>query len=330
MNIVYATDKNYAPICAASVVSLLENNKACDKIKIFLFADNLGSDEDKLKGIVDRYKREIEIIQSAPIVNGFKNMDVPKVSGSYSSYVRLAASENLSGISKFLYIDCDTLIFHNLEELYNTDISKYAAGAVCDGMTARCNLALGRNICDLYFNAGILLVNAEYWRSNNILAKMIYDLKKYRLDYTATGSDQEMINYTLHSKICKLPLKYNVLLQNRIFEPQRLQYMIEKNTQCYYAISEMQSAKDNPYICHFASSSLIRPWFSNSRDPLSEVWDYYLSLSGYEYKKQKFDISLWQKMCIYAIRILPKDLYAILKRYENRVKHFYFRKYGRI
>lgn len=329
MNIMYATDRNYVPVCMASITSLLENNKMCDRIHIFLFADNLENLEEDIKKLVYKYGRTIEIIQAAPIINDFKKMNMPKVNGSYSAYVRLAASANLQNVDKFLYIDCDTLVLHNLEELWNTDIKGYAAGAVCDGMSARCNLVLGRRMQDLYFNSGVLLINANYWRHNNVLETMISDLKKYKLNHTATGSDQEMINFTLSKKIYKLPLKYNILVQNRIYDPKKMRFMIEKDDDSYYSLSEMKNAKRDPYIVHFANSSLIRPWFSNSHDPLSGTWDYYLSLSGYDYKKSKLTISMWQKMCISAFSLLPKGVYAVLKRYEDRLKHYYIRTYGR-
>lgn len=329
MNIVYATDKNYAPICATSLVSLLDNNKTCDEINIFVFGDNLEEEESKLKSLVSGFDRNIEIIQAAPIVKKFEKMKVPKVNGSFSSYVRLAASVNLKNLDKFIYIDCDTLILHNLEELWNTDIDSYALGGVADGMSARCNLAIGRKIQDFYINAGILLVNAKYWRDNNVLEKMICDLKKYRLDHTATGSDQELINFTLFNKIYKLPLKYNVLVQNRIYDSKNMKFMIEKDDRNYYSISEMEKAKEEPYIVHFAGSSLIRPWFSNSRDPLSGTWDHYLKLSGFEYQKKDFKISMWQRFCIYMFYMLPEGGYAVLKRYEDRLKHYYIRIYGR-
>ena len=329
MNIVYATDQNYAPICATSIVSLLESNKESEEINIFIFGDDLKENEHKLEELVLRYGRKIEIIQASSIVKKFENMNVPKVNGSYSSYVRLAASMVLTNIDKFIYIDCDTLILHNLENLWNTNIEEYAVGGVADVMSARCNLAFARKIKDFYINAGILLVNAKYWRDNNVLKKMISDLKKYRLDYTATGSDQEMINFTLFNKIYKLPLKYNVMVQNRIYDSKKLRFMIEKDDESYYSILEMERAKEAPYIVHFASSSLMRPWFSNSCDPLLETWDYYLALSRFHYKKSIFRISLWQKLCLYAFYLLPKWGYAFLKRYEDRLKHYYIRTYGR-
>lgn len=329
MNVMYASDKNYVPVCIASMASLLENNKECEKIQIFLFGEGLEDREEKIKKLVHKYGRRIEIIQAEPIVRYFKRMNVPKVNGSYSAYVRLAASLRLKDIDKFIYVDCDTLVLHSLGELWNINIDEYALGAVCDGMTARCNLALGKRLQDLYINSGVLLVNAKYWRENDVLEIMINDLKKYKLNYTATGSDQEMINFTLSEKIYKLPLKYNVLVQNRIYDPKKMRFMIEKDDDSYYSISEMEKAKEDPYIVHFANSSLIRPWFSNTHDSLSDLWDYYLSLSDYKYHKIKFNVSMWQKVCAFAYFILPKGVYAVLKRYEDRLKHYYVRTYGR-
>lgn len=329
MNIVYATDKNYAPMCAVSLTSLLENSKTCEEINIFIFGDCLGENEDQLEKLALKYGRKVKIIQAAPIVKRFEEMNVPKVNGSHSAYVRLAASITLEELDKFIYIDCDTLILHNLEDLWNTDIDEYAAGGVADASSARCNLALKKRVQDLYINSGVLLVNAKYWRNNNVLKEMIYDLKKYKLACTATGSDQEMINYTLCDKIYKLPLKYNVLVQNRIYDPKKMRFMIEKGDKSYYSISEMVAAKKEPYIVHFANSSLMRPWFTNSQDPMVEMWDYYMNLSGYDYKKSVLKISLWQKMCVKAFVLLPKWVYAFLKRYEDRIKHYYIRTYGR-
>ena len=64
MNIVYATDSNYVSICAASMVSLLESNRACKEINIFLYGDRLGTNECILENLVSRYDRYINIIDS--------------------------------------------------------------------------------------------------------------------------------------------------------------------------------------------------------------------------------------------------------------------------
>jgi len=327
---VYATDRNYAPICATSMVSLLENNKDCrDNIFIYLFSYKLEDLEDQFRGLVEKYGRQLEVIQSGSIINKFRNLNVPKVNGSYSAYIRLYASEYLVWLDKFLYLDCDTLVMHNINELYGADIEGYAAGAICDGMTSRCNIPLGRAMDSLYFNSGVMLVNAKYWREKNVLGQVINDLNQYRLDRTATGSDQEMINYTLGKKIMKLPLRYNVLVQNRIYTPEYMLFMIEKNENNYYCRSEMQSAKDDPFIVHFAGNMLIRPWFSNSMDPLVKTWDHYLEMTPWNgYKKKRQNISIWKVVCIWSVNRLPKGFYAFLKKYEDRLKHWKIRNKG--
>ena len=70
MNIVYATDSNYVSICAASMVSLLESNRACKEINIFLYGDRLGTNECILENLVSRYDRYINKCLLSELVLG--------------------------------------------------------------------------------------------------------------------------------------------------------------------------------------------------------------------------------------------------------------------
>lgn len=53
MNIVYASDDSFAPIMGVSIQSLLENNKDCNKINIFILNDNITVlDKNTLKILI--------------------------------------------------------------------------------------------------------------------------------------------------------------------------------------------------------------------------------------------------------------------------------------
>ena len=142
-------------------------------------------------------------------------------------------------------------------------------------------------------------------------------------------NNQDLINYSLEKGIKKLPLKYNVLVQNRIFKPKNFRFMIEKDDDTYYSLAEMESAATNPYIIHFAGFSLERPWFANSIDPLCDLWDTYLKRTPWkDYKKGIISQTKWRKMCILALKVLPENVYAAIKRYEERLKLFRRRRFG--
>lgn len=323
MNLMYATDKNYAAICGTSMYSLLINNQAANEIHIYLIEDNIEDEKEKFIELVKKFNRTITIIAAQEIFAQFRDFDVPRYNGGYTTYIRLGVADYLQNIDKLLYIDCDTLILNNIQEMYDTDIQNAPLGAVSDGMNASCNLLIKRKKTDMYYNAGILLMNLRYWRTHKIFEKIQSDMKTLNLKRTATASDQDIINYSLGDMIIKLPLKYNVLVQNRVFKPESFRYMIEKDDITYYSLSEMRDASENPCILHFAGFSLERPWYSNSLDPVCPMWDSYLRKTPWKsYEKQKISQTRWRKTCIFVLKNFPEWIYMIIKKYEERFKYF--------
>lgn len=321
MNIMYATDKNYAPICGTSLYSLLLNNQKVKEIRIFLLDDNMGREKEKFQKLVKQFSRELIIISVEKISTYFEQLNLPRFNGGYTTYLRLAICEQLPDIDKLLYLDCDTLVLENVEELYETELDGYPLGAVCDGMNANCNLALGKARRELYYNAGVMLMNFEYWRKKKLFEKIVESTHKIDLCHTATASDQELVNYVMGNEIKKLPLKYNVLVQNRIFQPLNFLYMIEKDSRTYYTLEEMRSSVQKPAILHFAGCSLERPWYANSLDPEKGRWESYLRQTPWkDYRISIVQQTMWRKACIKAYQILPEYMYCRIKKYEERIK----------
>ena len=297
---------------------------------MWLFADEIGDYEEKFTEIINRYDREITFINSSQIVENFKNRGVPTVSGGYSSYIRLASYKYLSNLNRILYIDCDTLITSDISDIYDIYLGKQAVGAVADAITSYGNISLGFRRSELYFNAGVLLINLSWWRENNLLNKAVAALERLDLNKTATSSDQDLLNYILRGYVKKIPLRYNVLIPNRIYKASYLLYIIDKNEDSYYSKREIEEAVLKPGIIHFAGNILIRPWYKNSYDPLKEEWNRYFNILGW---KEDFDMSaninLWRYLCICMLKFMPKPIYAFIKRYQEMFKHWKIMMFGR-
>lgn len=126
-------------------------------------------------------------------------------------FYRLIACSIFPNIDKLLYLDSDTLVCGDLSELFNTNISNYALGAVRDmAPTEDANNPNGKYVRefaenhlqnDVYFNSGILLMNLKNMAKNQ---QLLLDVK-VPLKYP----DQDILNVGLHKQIKPLTLKYN-------------------------------------------------------------------------------------------------------------------------
>lgn len=129
---------------------------------------------------------------------------------SESSFYRLIISDVVDG-ERCLFLDGDILVNTDLTKVYNTDLTgKYMAG-VRDCMF-QCNMKeyeshgkeIGIPTMGEYVNAGVLLMNLEMIRDNNISKAFISCLSDYY-----KFMDQDIINKCCFGKIGNLDLKYN-------------------------------------------------------------------------------------------------------------------------
>ena len=140
-------------------------------------------------------------------------------------------------IDKVLYIDGDIICLDSLKELWETPLENFSAAAVPD---MRCNdirvlNRLSFNRADDYFNAGVMLINLDWWRKNDIQNKSIKFISENR--DICKFHDQDALNVVLHGTIQTLSIRFN--LQEHFFEPFENQF-IDK-----VYLKDMEEAKVN-------------------------------------------------------------------------------------
>ena len=120
MNVMYASDNNYAWLMGISMISLFENNKESKKIDVYVFGDNLSEKNQKtMTEIAKKYGRNCHHVDVAKI-----NISQILMSERYpkSTFSRLFAYDLLpKEVEKLIYLDCDTIINKNLSEFYNIE-----------------------------------------------------------------------------------------------------------------------------------------------------------------------------------------------------------------
>ena len=301
MVIVCSTDDMYVQHCGTMLTSLFENNKE-EQIFVYVLTSGLSMrNSNSLKAIVDKYNGEYccltindKLLEKCPI----RETDHLTI----VTYYRLLIPQILPlNITKVLYLDCDIIINSSLKELWEIDISDWALGAV-EEHGCSLNDAYERLEYESkygYFNAGVLLINVDYWRKNKVVERIA--------DFIAVNSsklkahDQDVLNALFHDKYLHLDCKWNV--EEAFFHNST----IVKNN---YS-EELLNAIKNPVILHYTWKP--KPWEAGCEHPLKNM--YYIYLEQTEWKN--YTISEKKPLN------LLKSIYKIMVRFGLKTPIYY-------
>ena len=170
-----------------------------------------------------------------------------------ATYYRLWLTELLpTEVDKVLYLDGDIIVRGSLRPLWDIDLTGYAVAAVPD-MSERVmdyeRLGYAPELG--YFNAGVLLVNLDYWRRNSVMRDFMYMLMHRPEDLHC--HDQDVLNYCFREAKLHLPIKYNVQ-DGYLYE--LAYYDFRKYKQ------QVIEARQSPVIIHYTHA---KPWWTYSR-----------------------------------------------------------------
>jgi len=209
--ICYSLDLNYLEQFSVSAASVLTNADDDENIKFFVLSSDLNEDAEKKIELLKKIKNfNIEYIK----INSceFETMPMLKERGgiysdyhvSKPTYYRFMLPSLLKDMPEILYLDCDVIIKGSLKSLFETDIKNAAAAAVIDAESQKEASRLG---ISKYFNTGVMLINLDYWRTNDISAKLFDYAQKNRAEIL--WQDQDILNAVLDNEIAELPYTWN-------------------------------------------------------------------------------------------------------------------------
>lgn len=284
MNIVCATDDNFVQHCAVTIVSILKNNPG-RAVSIYLLTEGIKlKNEQLLQELVVNNGGELHLILVD--AESLKDCPMPQLSNlehiSIATYYRLLIPKLLPGhIDKVIYFDCDIVVRHKLDELWNYPISNYATGAVYQIASRTCADAkrLKYPASYGYFNAGVLLINLDYWRANQISEKLFEFLNKEK--ETIIYHDQDALNGVLFDQCVQLPIKWNMLtifFMKTTLSINDFDKGVVINDYNEYK-KQILLVKDDPTVIHFVSKP--KPWDALCDHPYQSEYFKYLSLTAW-------------------------------------------------
>lgn len=191
------------------------------------------------------------------------------------TYDRLMIARLLpASISKAIWLDADLLVFGDISELWNLDVSGSHVLAVRDWLIPQLGSRFGVAGCKKlgldpeagYFNAGVMVINLELWRRDDIAARALAYLKRYR--DRVFFLDQEGLNAVLAGKWRQIDRLWNWSL---FAERQELSYQNRKG------ITIDNNSRQDPHILHFTGN--LKPWNYNGSTVYDEIYYQYLDMT---------------------------------------------------
>lgn len=292
INILIGSDINYAPYYGVMLTSLFMNNKE-SKFDVHLLTDDTWTDKEtkKYQKLAKKYGSRIFVYK----VND-EQMQIcplnPENHIARSTYYRLSAAEILpQNIEKIIYMDGDMIVCGDIEALWDYDMSGIAiAGAIdpshFDDDTYR-RLSFSKQFG--YFNAGVEIINLEYWRDNNISSQALSYIVSHQ--EALPLMDQDVVNTVLANKKAFIPICFN-------FQTMYLTKYFSKDFSTEF-MNEVMHTVSNPIVIHYNGG--VKPW----------QWRYY----GLPYRKEWLR-AYWHSPWFFAYKIAPIGKYIkhLIKR----------------
>ncbi|CAN5469675.1 glycosyltransferase family 8 protein [soil metagenome] len=214
VNFAICADRNIEPGLHVTLYSALKSLALDSRAVAHLFLkdydqEHLGS----LKSTVAEFNERCEI----------RVYDIDKIDlgrgrgfhGTMVSYARIFIADIVE-CERIIYLDADLIVMTDLTSLSVRDLGGAALAAVSHSTLKNAwshenalLLRLGLSDDLPYFNAGVLLIDVDAWKKNQLTEKCRSVIRKHGARLVT--SDQSVLNAALSDQFVRLPLNYNVL-----------------------------------------------------------------------------------------------------------------------
>ena len=304
INIVCATDDNYAPYCGVMLTSAFENNK--DRtIDVYIMIEKplTAQNRDKLARLAKAYNHNIYYREvDSSLLDQYPIRGIGKTYLSSATYYRLFVETLLpQDVTLVLYLDCDIIVDGNIGELFDMDWTDVAIGVVPD-MCTEWDVDYNRLGYDKslgYFNAGVVMMNLDYWRKYHMAQQCFEYLENNyeKLD----KNDQDVLNVLMKDMKRNLPMTYN--------------YQIQLRMPYFFNTFSLQMQEDvcrttSPKIIHYAAE--LKPWMAYYYSfPYYDLWQKYKKLSPWHYLSDQLPrthklVACVKRYCLWPLGIMLK------------------------
>ena len=237
IHILTVSDDHYLPMLAALIKSV-EHHVDKDTTVNFWVIDNgiSRSGRQKLEMTPNADITRLHIRKSKDAFPKGTKLPIDRSTFPLNIYYRYAFPFFLPlDIKRLIYMDVDMINRRNLLELWKTDLGDCIIGAVndpriknfeCEWGGIRNYAALGLSPNNLYFNSGLLLIDVDRWRENQITERMLETINN-NMDF-AIYPDQYGLNVVLAKHWKQLDPQWNTFASSTSVSPYNIHFVDRK------------------------------------------------------------------------------------------------------
>jgi lipopolysaccharide biosynthesis glycosyltransferase len=266
-----SSDNDYAPLVATTIYSILDHTK--QHIDFYILDDGISIENvEKIRTLSETFSNfSIEFIE-VDTDKYFKDLPT-RAHFTVSMYTRFLIPKLKPKIGKAIYSDVDVIFNGDINELFEENLEGKPIGAVpftyaylisSSEQMNEYRKRLGFSSSHEYFESGLLIIDFDLWRKNNLTEKLINCAKNSPPDIFL-NPDQDIMNVVFDNNYKKLDNKYIVV-------PSRTKYMqIDQKT---------RHSIENPFIIHYAGYQ--KPWTDAGMVSAHHFWKYARKTIFYE------------------------------------------------
>lgn len=264
--IIIAFDENYLMPACVMLTSMFANADPDTEYKVFVFADtdtqrvSLGKIDETLAA---HPRHSVEWLDPAGNFSSAKNRNHLTT----PNYYRFLIPDFLKGYDKAIWLDVDMIVKRDLSELFSTNLDGLYLGAVLIGLR---NASIRHVPSSDYFNAGLLLMNLELWRRDDVVgtARRLIEENDF------SCPTQDPMNLVGYQKTIFLPVTYNVYISPKSMKGQK-----KRDYLAFHGRASFSDLIADAAVLHFVEN--IKPW-NDKNYPEREEWIQYYRKSVFK------------------------------------------------
>jgi lipopolysaccharide biosynthesis glycosyltransferase len=297
------SNERYFPGLYCAVASALSHLDPARRMDLKVLDGGISqTSRNTLLRLIDRVGEfaRFDFVRVDPSVFGTAT---PGPGRSHMAYCRILLP-HLLDVPRLIYLDCDVLVFRDLRELFDVELSPgKVLAAVRDSET----LTLGKDSQTLasvmklpsdgaYFNSGVMLMNLDELRKQHFFERAVEFLNRWRANYRF--HDQSAINFLLHGQIDALPEYWN-----------RPSWRFDA-----------QQNNDLDCVLHYTTST---PWLGGTPGPAQALFERFAAEAAFPVNPQSSDFrrsarwNFWRN-AIAPLRALAFSIASLLYRIAGR------------